>query len=223
MIWFGLIITGVYIGAIVILRWGDFSQLQSIDLNNLGDFLAGVFGPLTIFWLILSFVLQKRELSQNTQALELQAEELRKSVEQHTQLVETTKEQLQVERMMLEQELVRREIELKPKFVVQNSSWTMKGGGDTRINYLFQFKNAGAHANELSISTDSEIPSFNNFYKPYVGPNDILDIKWSAEPASEAPDEIVVTLDFMDLSGKSDRQVFSFFKTTDLQYLLNQN
>lgn len=49
-----------------------------LKLNELGDFLAGTFGPIAFLWLVLGFLQQGRELR-------LQAEELRNSVQQQTE------------------------------------------------------------------------------------------------------------------------------------------
>ena len=104
---FGIIITAIYIGVILLFRWSSFPQLQTIPLNEFGDFFAGVFGPLMLFWLILGYIQQQKELRQNTAALELQADELKKSVEQHKELVKATREQVQADLKALELEQIR--------------------------------------------------------------------------------------------------------------------
>ena len=99
---FVIIITAVYIGVIVLLRWSSFHELSTMPLNEFGDFFAGVFGPLMLLWLILGYIQQQSELRQNTKALELQAEELKKSVEQHKELVKATREQVEADLKSLE-------------------------------------------------------------------------------------------------------------------------
>lgn len=74
---------------------GDRIQaLQSMDLNEVGDFLAGAFGPVTILWLVLGFFQQGIELRQGTTALNLQATELRNSVVQQCEMVAAQKASL---------------------------------------------------------------------------------------------------------------------------------
>lgn len=74
---------------------GDRIQtLRSMDLNEVGDFLAGAFGPVAILWLVLGFFQQGIELRQGTDALRLQAKELSNSVEQQIELVATQKASL---------------------------------------------------------------------------------------------------------------------------------
>ena len=74
------------------------TNLFALDPNEFGDFLAGAFAPLAFLWLVLGFLQQGEELRYSSRALYLQGEELRNSVEQQKALVETTKEQLDLER-----------------------------------------------------------------------------------------------------------------------------
>lgn len=87
----GAALTGIYVlgmGTLVAARWEDFAKLE---LNALGDFLAGAFGPIAFLWLVLGYMQQGRELRVNSEALRLQAEELANSVEQQQQIAEATK------------------------------------------------------------------------------------------------------------------------------------
>lgn len=65
----GALVTIAYSVSILWLMGDRVNQLLTMPLNELGDFLAGVFGPLAIFWLILGFLQQGKELQQSTQAL----------------------------------------------------------------------------------------------------------------------------------------------------------
>ena len=89
----GAIVTVGYAAFISYLLYGRFGQFNTMSLNEVGDFLAGIFGPLAIFWLILGFIQQGKELKQNTEALELQAQELKNSVEQQKELVSVSRQQ----------------------------------------------------------------------------------------------------------------------------------
>ena len=55
--------------------------IMPINLNEFGDFIAGAFAPLAFFWLVRGFYQQGIGLKQNSEALNLQAEELQKSTE----------------------------------------------------------------------------------------------------------------------------------------------
>ena len=63
--------------------------------NELGDFLAGSFAPLAFLFLYLGYKQQGEELKQNTKALNLQAEELKNSVEQQKELVKIQQQELE--------------------------------------------------------------------------------------------------------------------------------
>lgn len=90
---FGIITTIIYTGIVICFRWDSLPTLKTIGLNEFGDFFAGVFGPVAIFWLILGFHQQGKELKQSTEALRLQATELNNSVAQQKELVNVTNEQ----------------------------------------------------------------------------------------------------------------------------------
>ena len=54
------------------------SRCKHMDLNEWGDFLAGVAGPLALLWLVLGYYQQQKELRQNTAALGMQRRELKR-------------------------------------------------------------------------------------------------------------------------------------------------
>ncbi|MGQ7814620.1 hypothetical protein ACUTAH_02905 [Metapseudomonas furukawaii] len=87
----GIFLTVAYLGFVVWLIGNPVLDLRGLDLNELGDFFAGIFGPLAILWLVLGYFQQGIELRQNNVALELQAKELRSSVVQQTEMVEAQK------------------------------------------------------------------------------------------------------------------------------------
>lgn len=116
---FGIVVTIVYIGIIGWLRWPfSIETLKFIPINELGDFLAGVFGPLTLFWLILGFILQRKEVSQNTETLKLQTEELRNSVKQYKDMVEISRKQAEADLRALEMRKEEIDRELTPNFII---------------------------------------------------------------------------------------------------------
>lgn len=77
--------------------------LTSLDLNSIGDFLAGAFAPLGFFWLVAGFKQQGVGLEQNSIALKMQAEELKAStkalenqVREQQNLLKATNEEIQI-------------------------------------------------------------------------------------------------------------------------------
>lgn len=79
-----LSLTTIWLGAGVIyigdqIGWQEF-YVQ--PLESLGSFLEGAFAPLAFLWLVVGYFLQQKELSKNTEAIQRQHEEMRKSSEQ---------------------------------------------------------------------------------------------------------------------------------------------
>ena len=70
----------------------QYEKFSDLEPNTIGDFLAGVFAPLAVIWFVTAYMLQKRELTQNTQALRLQYEELKNSSEQNRQQAEAIRD-----------------------------------------------------------------------------------------------------------------------------------
>lgn len=84
-----------------------------MPLNELGDFLAGAFGPVAFLWLVIGYFQQQKELRLNTEALTLQHEELKKSVEQQQKMAFEASKQSEssLELLELQKDQVRREAE----------------------------------------------------------------------------------------------------------------
>ena len=98
----GLLLTVFWIFLAAAYAWSRPSSLLELDPNELGDFLAGLFSPLAFLWLILGYMQQGEELRLSSDALQLQAEELKNSVDQQRDLVSATREQILLERELAE-------------------------------------------------------------------------------------------------------------------------
>ncbi|MDE2924939.1 MAG: hypothetical protein OXT71_00890 [Acidobacteriota bacterium] len=71
-----------YFAAILFLRSNDvWVLLRRGDLNELGDFFAGVFTPLAFSWLVYGYFLQSRELRLQREELALTRKQLGKQTE----------------------------------------------------------------------------------------------------------------------------------------------
>ena len=71
-----------YIAAIGFLRGNDaWELLRTGNLNELGDFLAGVFTPLAFGWLVYGYLLQSKELRLQREELALTRNQLGKQTE----------------------------------------------------------------------------------------------------------------------------------------------
>ena len=83
-VWLGLVLTAAWLilGVIYISGVIGWQNLPFIGADDLGSFLEGAFAPLAFLWLVIGYFLQKKELEQNTQALQAQAEEITRTAEQ---------------------------------------------------------------------------------------------------------------------------------------------
>jgi len=95
----------LWVGGTVCVFGDRFNQLNTMDLNECGDFLAGFIAPLAFYWLIIGYFQQREELKQNTMALKLQQKELRfqvlelkNSVEQQTRSADAQTDLIKIEK-----------------------------------------------------------------------------------------------------------------------------
>jgi len=89
----GLALSAVYFAGLVIYLVVQGQNPADLRLNELGDFLGGVSSPLAFLWLVLGFFQQSREIRLSSRALHLQAQEMRRSVDEHRRLAETRHEE----------------------------------------------------------------------------------------------------------------------------------
>lgn len=88
------VITIAYL--LFIFKITELNAFMKLELNAKGDFLAGIFAPLAFLWLVYGYYQQGQELKQNTEALRLQAEELKNSVEQQIQQFDLSSQQFAI-------------------------------------------------------------------------------------------------------------------------------
>jgi DNA-binding transcriptional MerR regulator len=70
------LLTFLYFGYLIGLIKNNSQSLLELDLNELGDFLAGAVGPVAFFWLVHGYF-------QQNAAIKIQSDELRAAVDQH--------------------------------------------------------------------------------------------------------------------------------------------
>lgn len=147
----GILVTVLYCFGLYFIFDVRICDLKALKLNELGDFLAGSFGPLALFWLILGFIQQGFELKQNTDALRLQAEELQNSVVQQRELVKVTEKQFKASLDQLNHE---REMQRKTQIpiIVHFGTGKTRSGGVTIYN--IRFRNVGKTATKILFSVD---------------------------------------------------------------------
>ena len=172
---FGVIATFGYFIFVFYVVFSDWSDFRKLKPNEWGDFLSGGLGPIAIFWLILSFFQQSRELQHSVEALQLQAEELRLSVEQQRKMAGIAANQFDLDRAVREDQIALLTSQVLPYFVIE------PGGGKSNSNQYNQdlaVKNIGANAARYSIDISGEhiskktlpLPSLEtgNIYQTYL-------------------------------------------------------
>ncbi|MEQ8254601.1 MAG: hypothetical protein RH980_00910 [Roseovarius confluentis] len=132
--------------------------MNPLDLpaNEFGDFLAGILGPLGILWIVLGFWQQGDELRSSVDALNLQSEELKHSVEQQKALVEFTREQATAELQALNDERTARRLAALPKLKLMSGGGTITGG---QVHTSFRLRNIGADYLDVELRVLGEHPT----------------------------------------------------------------
>lgn len=82
-IWFGLVVTFIWIGGGLWFVVGSVAADpdQELTLDVIGNFLEGAFAPLAFLWLVLGLFMQQRELSNNTEMLRRTSEQSEKQTQ----------------------------------------------------------------------------------------------------------------------------------------------
>lgn len=189
----GLALTVIYGLVVVWLTWGRLCLLLTMDLNELGDFLAGVFGPLTILWLILGYFQQGNELS-------LQAKELRASVDQQQKQAEIAEKQLEAMWAGHRYQALRDDAQAMPNFVL-SAIGTFVG---EVFNLSMTLRNAGEMVTDVNISTTAgcvtrqkkdSIPRFEN--------GDLWKIEESIYEIENMEGVVVINIDYILSTGSA--------------------
>jgi hypothetical protein len=149
----GIVLTVFYAVFIWWLVGDRLQSLQAMELNGVGDFLAGVFGPLAILWLVLGFFQQGIELRQGTAALLLQADELRSSVDQQKESLEVSRDQFAMQKANTALEHERLAASVEPKFSL---SGRFTGQGGHGIDFDITIVNAGQTITCVEVGYDSK-------------------------------------------------------------------
>lgn len=163
----GMGVTAIYLIAMGVYIWSEWVHLLAMKPSEFGDFLAGVFGPLAIFWLVCGYLQQGVELQQNTQALKLQAdelkhstraleyqvEELKNSVQQQTRIAELAAEQLQIEVRRMQRAEEEDIARFEPRFDITSS--VMYGASAPAIGEITVI-NSGASVVVNQVGTNFE-------------------------------------------------------------------
>ncbi|WGM26204.1 hypothetical protein [Acinetobacter pittii] len=132
---------------------------KPMPLNEIGDFLSGVFAPLAFLFLYLGYKQQGHELQQNTKALNLQAAELKNSVEQQKELVDATREEIDLTKDEIIHQRNKQHIQSQPFFHFKNSILNYYSEDSHALTIFFKFSNSRATCRELGILINDITPN----------------------------------------------------------------
>ncbi|ELY4715252.1 hypothetical protein SM084_003035 [Cronobacter sakazakii] len=209
LFWCGLLISVLYF-----LMLGGVIYALELELmrswNEFGDFLAGAFSPVAFLWLVLGYIQQQKELQQNTLALELQAQELKNSVEQYKEMVSVAREQLLSDRESFETSKREKEKQYKPIIKAPSISPSVILGGKN-----FRYKGAlsigGEDALLVTIKTEPPFDPFNECNIHHAKAGDLALGESSDIPHQDLPRTIVMTISYQSKIGNQykDKYVYS--------------
>ncbi|GEM_PF-5962857 len=144
----GFALTTVYVVGMLIYTFFQWDELLKMKPNEFGDFMAGAFGPLALFWLVCGYLQQGQELRQSTEVLRSQATELQLSVRHQEQMAETARSQFNLENQRVVAERLREEKLLRkaePKLEIISVRHRSIDGRGYRSLVDLCIKNVGAN------------------------------------------------------------------------------
>lgn len=195
----GLIATAIYVALIITYVASDVAAIWSLKPNEMGDFLAGTFGPLAFFWLICGYLQQGAELKQNTEALRLQVEELRNSVEHQREMAAVARAQLvhDAAAQARADDATRRNA--LPIFDIVDRQTSVRSED---IVEEFKIRNSGDYVRLMQLRQSDGVPQL--IYAPFhdwdTGDEKVF--KWATD-APEGATPFDVTFSFVDRLGNA--------------------
>lgn len=121
----------------------NFEAYKKLELNELGDFLAGAGGPIVLLWIVIGYFQQSAALRLQQAELSNQVKETRNLVAQSARQAELMAEEMEIIRQSKDQEL-------QPRLAMQRVSST----GD-KVNC--KVTNFGATITDVVVQSDSLI------------------------------------------------------------------
>jgi len=216
----GAVITLAYLAVVLPLIQGRIDTLLTMPLNEVGDFLAGAFGPVAFMWLVLGFLqqgeelrqgtealkLQAKELSLGTEAMLLQAKELKSSVDQQSIMADAALQQIEEQRKMLQHQLDEKDRALRAHFMPRISRSPTSDGN---IRYGIELENIGKSAYLLHAVFNPPLSDSDPAPLGDVSSSGVTQFSQSFNP-DYAPSQGTMTLHYDDSEGNRRSVVFTY-------------
>ncbi|MFS6935305.1 hypothetical protein [Klebsiella oxytoca] len=208
MFWCGISLSVIYFVLLsVTINKLNLGLMES--WNEFGDFLAGAFSPVAFLWLILGYLQQQKELQQNTRALELQAEELKNSVDQYKEMVLVAREQLTAERDNLETSRFEKESQYKPIIKPPKLVPYMIMGGK-KFKYRGSLQIGGEDALDFSIKTEPSFKPYDGYNAHPVKSGELLLGESQEVVEDDLPKIIIMTIIYKSKLGKMYKDCYTY-------------
>ncbi len=81
MLRLSIAITAIWFICVLLYGYKVLYSPTNFQLNALGDWLAGALSPVALAWFVAAFLLQRKDLQKNSEAVELQREEIKAATE----------------------------------------------------------------------------------------------------------------------------------------------
>lgn len=146
----GLVITAFYLLGATWLLSDRVSQLGTMPLNEIGDFLAGIFGALAFFWLIIGYFMQNKELKNNNKSIELQVSELKETTKLSNRSLELQEAQWKYKRILDHNSA-------QPYLICKDNEFSMTREDNNHFKVCMTINNEGAEIRKFMMGTASPL------------------------------------------------------------------
>lgn len=208
----GVAITIAYVCCMGSYVWCEWNHLLMMKPNEFGDFMAGAFGPLALFWLVCGYFQQGAELRQNTDALKLQSaalerqvEELEMSVQHQGELAAASRDALE---FSLRESAARAEKEMEmhtPHFAAHNfEAYSASAPGLFHVH----LKNDGANAWIVSIESNECDVALGK--QSFLGTGDSISMQAMKPEGFSWPPEVQITVVFRNALNRRGEALMTF-------------
>lgn len=195
----GTALTLSYFAFVLPLIGGRVDSLMTMPLNEVGDFLAGAFGPVAFMWLVLGFLQQGEELRQGTEALQLQAVELRS-------MAEAASQQIEAQREAFEHQLDEKDRALRAVFTAKVKMVT---GGTGHMSNTINLTNTGANAYGVEVSFEPPFPDWSGGYLDGIRTNSSAQFSIHIRPEDRHREGIMLVA-YKDAEGRTRAESFDY-------------